>query len=181
LLFTTSKGGLINPSNLRQRSFARLLKEARLPHIRFHEPEAHLRDAAVDSGNAPQVRPGSTGTRHHSDNPGHLLPRHARHGRSDRARYAGRALLKAAALVSERTRRTPCLIFTSAFYLQSEDFLKWACLDSNQGPLPYQSGGPSFAASVYSVKVSYVHHLDTECRSAEYRHVPSWLVSEPSA
>jgi integrase len=37
LLFTTSTGGLINPSNLRQRGFARLLKEARLPHIRFHD------------------------------------------------------------------------------------------------------------------------------------------------
>jgi integrase len=37
LLFTTSTGGLINPSNLRQRSLARLLKEARLPHIRFHD------------------------------------------------------------------------------------------------------------------------------------------------
>ena len=37
LLFTTSTGGLINPSNLRQRRFARLLKEARLPHIRFHD------------------------------------------------------------------------------------------------------------------------------------------------
>ena len=37
VLFTTSTGGLINPCNLRQRSFARLLKEARLPHIRFHD------------------------------------------------------------------------------------------------------------------------------------------------
>jgi integrase len=37
LLFTTSTGGLINPSNLRQRSFARLLTEAGLPHIRFHD------------------------------------------------------------------------------------------------------------------------------------------------
>jgi integrase len=37
LLFTTSTGGLINPSNLRQMSLARLLKEARLPHIRFHD------------------------------------------------------------------------------------------------------------------------------------------------
>jgi integrase len=37
LLFTTSTGGLINPSNLRQRNFARLLTEAGLPHIRFHD------------------------------------------------------------------------------------------------------------------------------------------------
>ncbi|MBD0253312.1 MAG: site-specific integrase [Rubrobacter sp.] len=37
LLFTTGTGGPINPSNLRQKSFARLLKEAGLPHIRFHD------------------------------------------------------------------------------------------------------------------------------------------------
>jgi integrase len=37
LLFTTSTGGLINPSNLRQKKFARLLQEASLPHIRFHD------------------------------------------------------------------------------------------------------------------------------------------------
>jgi len=37
LLFTTSTGGPINPSNLRQKNFARLLQEASLPHIRFHD------------------------------------------------------------------------------------------------------------------------------------------------
>jgi integrase len=37
LLFTTGTGGPINPSNLRQKSFARLLQEAGLPHIRFHD------------------------------------------------------------------------------------------------------------------------------------------------
>jgi integrase len=37
LVFTTDSGGLINPSNLRQRSFASLLKRAGLPHMRFHD------------------------------------------------------------------------------------------------------------------------------------------------
>jgi integrase len=37
LIFTTSTGRPINPSNLRQKNFARLLKDARLPHIRFHD------------------------------------------------------------------------------------------------------------------------------------------------
>jgi integrase len=37
LVFTTDTGGPINPSNLRQRSFASLLKRARLPHMRFHD------------------------------------------------------------------------------------------------------------------------------------------------
>jgi integrase len=37
LIFTTDTGGPINPSNLRQRSFAPLLKQAGLPHMRFHD------------------------------------------------------------------------------------------------------------------------------------------------
>jgi integrase len=37
LIFTTDTGKTINPSNLRQRSFAPLLKQARLPKIRFHD------------------------------------------------------------------------------------------------------------------------------------------------
>ena len=37
LVFTTEAGTPINPSNLRQRSFAPLLKHAGLPHIRFHD------------------------------------------------------------------------------------------------------------------------------------------------
>jgi integrase len=35
-VFTTEVGTLINPTNLRKRSFAPLLKRAGLPHIRFH-------------------------------------------------------------------------------------------------------------------------------------------------
>jgi integrase len=37
LVFTTDTGAPINPSNLRQRSFAPLLKSAGLPHMRFHD------------------------------------------------------------------------------------------------------------------------------------------------
>jgi integrase len=37
LAFTTDTGSPINPSNLRQRSFAPLLKRAGLPHMRFHD------------------------------------------------------------------------------------------------------------------------------------------------
>jgi integrase len=37
LVFATEAGTPINPSNLRQRSFAPLLKRAGLPHIRFHD------------------------------------------------------------------------------------------------------------------------------------------------
>ena len=37
LVFAGEGGGLINPSNLRQRSFAPLLKRAGLPQITFHD------------------------------------------------------------------------------------------------------------------------------------------------
>ena len=37
LVFTTGTGAPVNPSNLRQRSFAPLLQRAGLPHMRFHD------------------------------------------------------------------------------------------------------------------------------------------------
>ena len=37
LVFTTDTGGPINPSNLRQHGFARLLIRAGLPRMRFHD------------------------------------------------------------------------------------------------------------------------------------------------
>ena len=37
LVFATQRGTLVNPTNLRQRSFAPLLEEACLPAIRFHD------------------------------------------------------------------------------------------------------------------------------------------------
>jgi integrase len=37
LVFATNTGGPINPSNLRRRSFASLLEQAGLPHMRFHD------------------------------------------------------------------------------------------------------------------------------------------------
>jgi integrase len=36
-VFANEIGGIINPSNLRNRSFKPLLKRAGLPHIRFHD------------------------------------------------------------------------------------------------------------------------------------------------
>ena len=55
LLFTTSTSGLINPSNLRQRSFARLLKEARLPHIRFHDLRHTCATLLLTQGRTPST------------------------------------------------------------------------------------------------------------------------------
>ena len=37
LVFATERGTLVNPTNLRQRSFASLLERAKLRKIRFHD------------------------------------------------------------------------------------------------------------------------------------------------
>ncbi len=37
LVFTSELGTLINPTNLRRRSFASLLEKARVPRVRFHD------------------------------------------------------------------------------------------------------------------------------------------------
>ena len=37
LVFTTQTGNIVNPNNLRNRSFKPLLKETGLPGIRFHD------------------------------------------------------------------------------------------------------------------------------------------------
>jgi len=37
LVFTSGVGTIINPTNLRRRSFASVLKRAKLPKIRFHD------------------------------------------------------------------------------------------------------------------------------------------------
>ncbi len=46
LVFAGKGGGLINPSNLRQRSFAPLLESAGLPQITFHNLHAALSNSS---------------------------------------------------------------------------------------------------------------------------------------
>ena len=48
------------------------------------------------------------------------------------------ALRVAARLLHKGPRACLVLFLYSTFYLQTAGFLRWACLDSNQGPLPYQ-------------------------------------------
>ena len=92
LLFTTGTGGPINPSNLRKRSLAPLLKKARLPRIRFHDLRHTCATLLLVQGTHPKYVQELLG--HHSYNTRHLLPRDAGHGRSDRACHAERALLR---------------------------------------------------------------------------------------
>ena len=78
LVFTTAAGTPINPSYIRRRSLAALLKRAGLPHSRLHD----LRHLATVKGRTPQVRTGAPRARHDSDHAGHRLPLHTEHGKS---------------------------------------------------------------------------------------------------
>jgi integrase len=84
LVFASHTGSLINPSNLRQRSFRPLLKRAGLPRIRFHDLRHTAATLLLKEGVHPQVRSGTPGPRQHLADDGHLQPRPARHGNPDR-------------------------------------------------------------------------------------------------
>jgi integrase len=55
LIFTTDTGSPINPSNLRQRSFAPLLKRAGLPHMRFHDLRHTCATLLLSQGTHPKL------------------------------------------------------------------------------------------------------------------------------
>lgn len=90
LIFASEVGTLTNPTNLRKRSFASLLKRAALQHIRFHD----LRHAAALKERPPEDSPGDAGARDRSHHPRHLQPRFARNGRSGGNSNGERALVR---------------------------------------------------------------------------------------
>jgi integrase len=55
LVFTTNTGAPINPSNVRQRSFAPLLKMANLPRIRFHDLRHTCATLLLGKGTHPKL------------------------------------------------------------------------------------------------------------------------------
>ena len=57
LVFATQKGTLVNPSNLRKRSFAPLLKKAGLPSIRFHDLRHTCATLLLTSNVNPKIIP----------------------------------------------------------------------------------------------------------------------------
>jgi integrase len=83
LVFATQTGTLINPSNLRNRSFKPLLKRAGLRDICFHDLR-HTCATLLLSQGTPEARPGASGTRYHSHDSRHLLALLAEHGGPDR-------------------------------------------------------------------------------------------------
>jgi hypothetical protein len=104
---------------------------------------AHLRDAAPVTWCPSEVRPRTPRTRQYSYNLGYVLSRHTEHGRRHRKSHGRRARLRRPTLAvvkwsSRSPQRDWGLLLCVAFCLQKEGFCEWACLDSNQGPLPYQ-------------------------------------------
>jgi len=55
LVFTTDTGAPVNPSNVRQRSFAPLLKKANLPRIRFHDLRHTCATLLLGKGTHPKL------------------------------------------------------------------------------------------------------------------------------
>jgi integrase len=55
LVFATESGTLINPSNLRNRSFKPLLKRAELPEIRFHDLRHTFATLMLSNGEHPKI------------------------------------------------------------------------------------------------------------------------------
>lgn len=55
LIFATESGTLINPSNLRNRSFKPLLKRAELPEIRFHDLRHTCATLLLSQGTHPKL------------------------------------------------------------------------------------------------------------------------------
>jgi hypothetical protein len=150
LVFTTETGSPINPSNLRQRSFAPLLKKAGLPHVRFHDLRHTCATLLLSQNTHPQVRPRASGTRHHNDYAGYLLTRGTKYGRSHRTRYRRRSRRRPAreercgrrfrgvtsGCCTKAPERIWGLTTHAVFFLQNSGFLRWAMLDSNQRPPP---------------------------------------------
>jgi integrase len=77
LVFGTKSGTLINPSNLRNRSFKPLLKRAGLPHICFHDLRHICATLLLSQGTHPklvQELPGHATIATTLDTYSHFLP-----------------------------------------------------------------------------------------------------------
>ena len=93
LVFTSEVGTLINPTNLRRRSFASLLERAKAASGTLPRPQAHLRHTTLLEKRPPEGCPGASGAFQHLNHAGHLLPRHTRNKRPGRAGNGGSLFL----------------------------------------------------------------------------------------
>jgi len=105
LVFPSTVGTLLShrtPSQRRALAFKALLKRAGLPACRHPtlRPPPYLRDTATQQQRPSQVRLGTSGTRFHSADAGHLQPRTEGHGRRDRRRDGRHSRVELALLLT---------------------------------------------------------------------------------
>ena len=144
-VFANEVGGIVNPFNLRNRSLKALLKRAELPAIRFHDLRHTCATLLLSRNVNPKIVSEMLG--HASiaiilETYSHMLPnmqesavRALEEALNPQVTF-GLALLHGCC--TEAPGRTRSLCARYVFVLQNGYFFRWACLDSNQGPLPYQ-------------------------------------------
>src|SRR5215208_6017456 len=124
--------------SIRLTSIATDARRGRTRHL-LPRSASYLRHPVAHTGHPSEARSRASGARHDSDDPGHLLALPAQHGRSDREGDGGCALLGQTRVAAPRPRiRSGVSVWPLRFSCKLRYFSGWACLDSNQGPLPYQ-------------------------------------------
>jgi hypothetical protein len=68
------------------------------------------------------------------------------------------------------------LAFVTTYYAREWGFERWACLDSNQGPLPYQRNGPMSAPYRCVRNTGLDRAFLTFCRRTLVRWIPRDVV-----
>jgi hypothetical protein len=136
-------------SRYRQRIFTPLLKRAGLPHMRFHDLRHSCATLLLPRGVLPNIIQELLGHATRAvtlDTYSHVMPSIG----DATAKAIEEALARACRFrLSSICRQRAGIYFRLSgiwhkFYLQIEWFLGWACLDSNQGPLPYQRSVTAF-------------------------------------
>ncbi|MBV9453191.1 MAG: site-specific integrase [Rubrobacter sp.] len=167
LVFAGEVGNLINPSNLRQRSFAPLLKRAGLPRITFHDLRAHICLASVPEERPPEVCPRTSRTRLRSHHPRHLQPHAPRNGRRGHRRD-GRSARIALGGVNKGRILVRTFFFPYVFPGKTA-FYEWAMLDSNQRPPPCKGeliSSQKFVLVQISLQIAAFSLLKSHLRSS---------------
>ncbi len=116
LVFATQRGTLVNPTNLRKRSFAPLLEKACLPAIRFHDLWHTCATLLLARNVNPKIVSEMLEHAFDRHNLGHLLPRTARHAGQRGPRPGGRIALACCSTVAVEGRE-PQLRASTAVYV----------------------------------------------------------------
>ncbi len=153
LVFTT--GAPVNPSNLRQSSFVRLLTRAGLPRLRFHDLRHTCATLLLSKGTHAkfvQELLGHATVAITLDTYSHVMPGMGAQTARDmqdalspmRTRYLRTAGL-ASGSCQEGPGAVPPFLAATKFYLQNAAISEWAMLGSNQRPPPCKLCHPPYS------------------------------------